>query len=60
MLEIITDVKHIMQSPKKFSLSAALTKIKRGSLGETFFLKIANKCKSCSLIAFRLLKKCQK
>jgi len=46
-----------MQSPKKCSLSAALIKVKRGSLGETYFLKIANKWKSCSLIAFRLLKK---
>jgi len=46
-----------MQNPKKCSLSAALIKIKRGSLGETYFLKIANMWKSCSLIAFRLLKK---
>jgi len=46
-----------MQSPKKCPLSAALIKVKRGSLGETYFLKIANKWKSCSLVAFRLLKK---
>jgi len=46
-----------MQSPKKCTHSQALIKIKRGSLGETYFLKIANMWKSCSLIAFRLLKK---